>query len=45
MLIECPIPKKLECFQQIPILDVACGENHSIAVRNPNIIYKHNKNF
>lgn len=29
---ECPVPKKVDCFQQIPVLNVSCGENHSIAV-------------
>lgn len=30
---ESAIPKKIDCFTSMPILNVACGENHSLAVR------------
>lgn len=29
---ESPIPKLIDCFTYMPILNVACGENHSLAV-------------
>lgn len=29
---ECPVPRKIDCFTSMPILNVACGENHSLAV-------------
>ena len=29
---ESPVPKLIECFTYMPILNVACGENHSLAV-------------
>jgi len=29
---ESPIPKLIDCFTLMPILNVACGENHSLAV-------------
>ncbi len=31
---ESAVPKKIDCFTSMPILNVACGENHSLAVRN-----------
>jgi alpha-tubulin suppressor-like RCC1 family protein len=29
---ESAVPKKIDCFTSMPILNVACGENHSLAV-------------
>jgi alpha-tubulin suppressor-like RCC1 family protein len=29
---ECAVPKKIDCFTSMPILNVTCGEDHSLAV-------------
>jgi len=36
---ESPIPKLIDCFTYMPILNVACGENHSLAVTILSLIY------
>ena len=35
---ECAIPTKLDCFTSMPILQVACGEAHSVAVIKTSLI-------